>query len=88
MSSDVVMQLMGKVLWGGLVIAAPLLAVTLVVGLLISVLQVATQVQDMSLSFIPKLVATVVALLLFGPWMLRTLVALCRSLIANIPSYL
>jgi len=51
------------------------------------VLQVVTQIQDMSLTFIPKLVATVFALILFGPWMLRKLLRLATELIANIPNY-
>ena len=87
MSSDVALQLMAQLLWGAVIICAPILISTLVVGLIVSVLQVVTQVQDMSLTFIPKLVATVVALTLFGPWMLRKLLLLASGLIANIPNY-
>jgi flagellar biosynthesis protein FliQ len=87
MGSDVVLQLMSQLLWGAVLISAPLMISTLVVGLIVSVLQVVTQVQDMSLTFIPKLVAAVVSLALFGPWMLRKLVLLASGLISNIPSY-
>jgi len=87
MSSDIALQLMSQLLWGAVMICAPILLCTLVVGLIVSILQVVTQVQDMSLTFIPKLVATVVALTVFGPWMLRKLLLLATGLIANIPSY-
>ena len=87
MSSDVALQLLAKLLWAAVIISGPILLCTLVVGLVVSVLQVITQVQDMALSFIPKLVATVLALTLFGPWMLRKLLLLATSLISNIPSY-
>jgi flagellar biosynthesis protein FliQ len=85
--SDVALALMAQILWGAVVISAPILVCTLVVGLVVSVLQVVTQIQDMSLTFIPKLVATVLALTLFGPWMLRKLLLISTSLIANIPNY-
>lgn len=87
MNSDVALQLMSQLLWGAVIISAPILLCTLVVGLIVSVLQVITQVQDMSLTFIPKLIATVLALTLFGPWMLRKLLLLSSGMIANIPNY-
>jgi flagellar biosynthetic protein FliQ len=87
MGSDMALQLAAQLLWDALLICAPVLVSTLVVGLLVSVLQVVTQVQDMSLTFIPKLVAAVVSLTVFGPWMLRKLLLLATSLIANIPNY-
>jgi flagellar biosynthetic protein FliQ len=88
MGSDLVLKLLSDVLWNALLIAAPLLAVTLVVGLLVSVVQVVTQVQEASLTFIPKLIAAVVVLITLGPWMLTRLVAYATHLIADIPSYL
>ena len=87
MRSDLALQLLGDVLWNALLISAPLLIVTLVVGLVISVLQVVTQVQEMSLTYIPKIVSAVTVLVLFGPWMLRRLIAFATSLISNIPNY-
>ena len=73
MSPDIGLQLVGDLLKLGLLLCAPLLGVVLVVGLMISVLQVVTQVQDPSISFVPKLAAFVVALLLLAPWMLNKL---------------
>jgi len=85
--ADLALQLLGDVLWNALLISAPLLAVTLVVGLAISILQVATQVQEAALTFIPKIIAAVMVLVLAGPWMLKRLVAFATGLISNIPSY-
>lgn len=87
MRADLALQLLADLLWNALIISAPLLAVTLAVGLLISVIQVVTQVQEASLTFIPKIIAAVVVLVMAGPWMLKRLVAFSVNLIANIPSY-
>jgi flagellar biosynthetic protein FliQ len=87
MGSDVALQLMAHLLWDAVLICAPIMIATLVVGLFVSVLQVVTQVQDMSLTFIPKLIAAVAALTVFGPWMLRKLLLFATGLISNIPNY-
>ncbi|WP_322401989.1 flagellar biosynthesis protein FliQ [Massilia luteola] len=87
MGSDLVLQMMSDLLWNALLISAPLLAATLVVGLLVSVLQVVTQVQEASLTFIPKLITAVVVLVAMGPWMLSRLVGYATHLIAGIPGY-
>ena len=87
MGSDLALQIMADLLWNALLIAAPLLLVTLAVGLLISVVQVVTQVQEMSLTYIPKIIAAIMVLVLFGPWMLKRLISFSVTLISNIPSY-
>ena len=87
MRSDLALQLLSELLWNALLISAPLLAVTLAVGLLVSVLQVVTQIQEASLTFIPKIIAAVVVLVVCGPWMLKRMVGFSTSLIANIPNY-
>jgi len=84
---DLAVQLLADVLWNALIISTPLLGVTLVVGLCVSVLQVVTQVQEMSLTYIPKIVAAVLVLVMFGPWMLKRLLAFSASLISGIPSH-
>lgn len=88
MQSDLALQLMNQLLWTTFVIAAPLLGLTLLVGLLVSVLQAVTQIQEMSLTFVPKLLAAAAVLALFGPWMLRKLLAFAANLISGIPGYL
>jgi flagellar biosynthetic protein FliQ len=69
-------------------LAAPILLVTLVTGVLIGVLQAATQINEMTLSFIPKLLALVITLLVTGPWMLQVLTSYTRNLFASIPGML
>ncbi len=78
--------MMSDLFWTGLVVCMPILGLTMLVGLLISVLQVVTQVQEMSLTFVPKLLTAGVALLMFGPWMLRQLGQFTTTLWSGIPS--
>jgi flagellar biosynthesis protein FliQ len=73
MNSDIVLGLVSELLKLAMVLSLPLLAVILVVGLAISVLQVVTQVQDPSIAFVPKLIMFGVALALLAPWMLGKL---------------
>jgi len=69
-------------------LAAPLLLVTLVTGVLVGVLQAATQINEMTLSFIPKLLALMLMLLAAGPWMLQLITNYTRTLFTNIPGML
>ncbi len=71
-----------------LLIAAPVLVATMVVGLLISILQAATQIQEMTLTFVPKVIVAALVLLFLGPWMIRVLVDFTVQLYRNIPAYL
>lgn len=68
-----------------LLLAAPLLITALAVGLIVGIFQAATQINEMTLSFIPKLLAMAAVLALAGPWMLRSLVEYTRGLIESIP---
>ncbi|MBT7313678.1 MAG: flagellar biosynthesis protein FliQ, partial [Halieaceae bacterium] len=72
-------------LWMTVLLAGPLLGAALAVGLLIGIFQAATQIQEMTLSFIPKLLALVVALFIAGPWMIQVLVTFSKRLITGIP---
>jgi flagellar biosynthesis protein FliQ len=87
LGSDTALRLAGELLWTALLIGAPILGLTLLVGLAVSVVQVVTQVQEMSLTFIPKIITAVIAIVVFGPWMLRKLLLYASGLITNIPSY-
>jgi len=69
-----------------LMLAAPLLLVALVTGLIVGAFQAATQINEQTLSFIPKLLAMAVALVVAGPWMLKVLVSYTRELFESIPS--
>ena len=69
-----------------LMVAAPLLVTVLVVGLVVSVLQAATQINEATLSFVPKVVAAMITLAIAGPWMLTTLVEYIQRTLQSIPS--
>jgi flagellar biosynthetic protein FliQ len=78
---------LGKItIWTTILIAAPLLGVALGVGLSIGIVQAATSINEMTLSFIPKLLAIAMALALFGAWQLVTLVDFARSIFERIPN--
>lgn len=74
-------------LWTAIVISLPILGLTMLVGLLISIFQVVTQIQEMSLTFIPKIIVVAFSLIAFGPWMLKSLIHYAQTLIGNIPTY-
>lgn len=86
MHADLALRMMASLLWTGLTICLPILAVIMVIGLAISLFQVVTQVQEMSLTFVPKLVATGIVLIAMGPWMLRQLTTYSVQLWTSIPS--
>jgi flagellar biosynthetic protein FliQ len=71
-----------------MMVAAPMLLVGLVVGLTIGILQSVTQIQEMTLTFIPKIVAVLTSLLIFAPWIMNKLVTFSANIIRNIPDYI
>lgn len=86
MSSDLVVQMAREALYMVMLISAPMLGLGMLVGILVSVFQATTQIQEQTLAFIPKIVAVFVAILIFGPWMLRLLTDYVRELFVNLPS--
>lgn len=68
-----------------LILAAPVLIIGMTVGLVISILQATTSIQEQTLSFVPKIAAILLALILFGPWMFATLTQYAQNLFARIP---
>ena len=85
MGPETVLDIGREALWLAVLLAGPMLGAALAVGLFIGVIQVATQVQEMTLSFIPKLLSLVVVLFLVGPWMLRLIVTFSERLFLDIP---
>ncbi|MBK8018681.1 MAG: flagellar biosynthesis protein FliQ [Betaproteobacteria bacterium] len=85
MSPQFVISLIQQALEVLVLVSAPLLLTALGVGLLVSIFQAATQINEMTLSFIPKLLAMFVVIILAGPWMLSTLVDYTRQLFSSIP---
>ena len=88
MSGDLVIQLGQQALWVVLLVSAPMLGLGLIVGLMVSVFQATTSIQEQTLAFIPKIIAVFVAILIFGPWMLRIMVEYLTNLLINLPSYI
>jgi flagellar biosynthetic protein FliQ len=86
MSPDTVIELTSQALMVILYLSMPILLTALAVGLLIGMFQAATQINEMTLSFIPKMIAVVFAILLAAPWMLQVIVDFTERLFHNIPS--
>ena len=84
MSELAIMTIVKKALVTGLLIAGPILIISLVVGLIISIFQATTQIQEQTLTFVPKLFAIILVLVLGGPWMLNKLVMLTNELFQSI----
>lgn len=85
MTPETVMTIGQRALEITLLLSAPLLLTALVMGLLVGVIQAATQINEMTLSFIPKLIAMAVALVVAGPWMLKLMISYTRELFESIP---
>lgn len=88
MSSEFIIGLAGQAVYTILKLSAPMLVIALVVGLIISVFQATTQIQEQTLAFVPKIVAVLLALLLFGPWILSTLVDFTYGILNNLSTYI
>ena len=85
MTPEIVMNIGRQAIEVTLLLSGPLLLSTLIIGLVISIFQAATQINEATLSFIPKLVAAFLILLLAGPWMLQLMVDYIRRLFESIP---
>ncbi|QGZ55879.1 flagellar biosynthesis protein FliQ [Paraburkholderia acidiphila] len=85
MTPEMVMTLSHEAMYVALLLAAPLLLVALVVGLVVSLFQAATQINESTLAFIPKLIAIAVTLVIAGPWMLTTMLDYMRHIFTSIP---
>ena len=88
MTPDTVVALARQAIEVALFLALPMLGVSLVVGVFISVLQAATQIQEMTLTFVPKILAMFLALLIAFPWMMDKIITFTRDLFMNIPNYI
>lgn len=86
MTDKTVLDLAAKTMWVSMQVAAPALLATLFMGILISVFQAATQINEQTLSFIPKILAMTVAILVFGPWTLQVMMNFTIELIQGIPA--
>jgi len=86
MGGDRALSLLNDMLWNCLLVAGPVLIATLLVGLVISVFQVTTQLQEITLSYVPKILVAAVMLIAIGPWMLGRVTNFATALYALIPT--
>ncbi|AIF43747.1 MULTISPECIES: flagellar biosynthesis protein FliQ [Virgibacillus] len=87
MSSEFVLTLAERGIYTILLVTGPLLILALAVGLLVSIFQATTQIQEQTLAFIPKIVAVLVGLVFFGPWMLSKMVEFTANLFLNLNQF-
>lgn len=88
MSQGEVLSIAQQALRTILMVSAPMLGFGLLVGLLVSVFQATTQIQEATLAFVPKIVAVFISILVFGPWILNVLIGFTQNLFLNINSYI
>ncbi|MBP9019995.1 MAG: flagellar biosynthesis protein FliQ [Syntrophobacterales bacterium] len=88
MSPDLIIGIAGETIKVTLLVAAPMLLVGLVIGLAVSIFQAVTQIQEMTLVFVPKILAVLIAMLIVLPWMMNILVTYTQNLFSNIPMYI
>jgi flagellar biosynthetic protein FliQ len=87
-SAEFIIQLAGQAVYLVLKASAPMLLTGLVIGLLVSIFQATTQIQEQTLAFVPKIVGVLVAMLLFGPWILTSLVDFTFNILNNLYKYI
>lgn len=88
MSPEFVTGFILEALKVAILLAAPVLIFGLVAGLVVSIFQAATQINEMTLVFIPKMLAVGLAILIFFPWMLKIIIGFAQGLFMNIPTYI
>ena len=87
MSNELVLTLAERGIFTILLVAGPILLLALAVGLLVSIFQATTQIQEQTLAFIPKIIAVLVGLVVFGPWMLTTIVEFTLDIFTNLNQF-
>ncbi|ULL17325.1 flagellar biosynthetic protein FliQ [Paenibacillus sp. H1-7] len=88
MSSEFVIRLASEAVYTTLKASAPMMVIALVIGLVISIFQATTQIQEQTLAFVPKIVAVLLSILIFGPWILTTLVDYTYNLFNNLYKFI
>jgi flagellar biosynthesis protein FliQ len=87
MSQDLVVQLFRDLLKSTLILMAPMLIASIIVGMLVSIFQAATQIHEMTLVFVPKILAIVLCLMVLFPWMMNFAISYTANILTNIPVY-
>ncbi len=87
MSTEMILSIAEKAVYTTLMISGPLLLISLVVGLIVSIFQATTQIQEQTLAFIPKILAVLVGLIIFGPWMLSVILSYTHNIFSNLNQF-
>ncbi len=87
MNVEFVSDIATRALWVTLLVSAPILGLGLAVGVLVSIFQAVTQIQEMTLTFVPKIIVVFLAILVFGKWMMLVLIAFTSELWVHLPQY-
>ncbi|MEK3989585.1 flagellar biosynthesis protein FliQ [Robertmurraya sp. FSL R5-0851] len=87
MTPDSVITIAEQGIWMVILISGPLLALALIVGLIVSIFQATTQIQEQTLAFVPKIVAVLLGIVFFGPWMLSHMLSYANEIFTNLTRY-
>ncbi len=87
MTEDIVLSLGREAIWTTVALAGPLLIASLIVGLVVSIFQAVTQINEATLTFIPKMLAIVVVMVILAPWMTQMLTSYTTDLFTSMPNY-
>lgn len=88
MTPDSVITIAEQGIWAVLLISGPLLLLALIVGLIVSIFQATTQIQEQTLAFVPKIVAVLVGIVFFGPWMLSRVLSYANDIFSNLTRFI
>lgn len=87
MSSEMIIRIAEQGIYTVLMVSGPLILIALVVGLIISIFQATTQIQEQTLAFVPKIVAVLIGLIIFGPWMLSHMLSYANEIFSNLTRF-
>lgn len=87
MTSEFVISIARQGVYSTLMIAAPIMLIALLVGLLVSIFQATTQIQEQTLAFVPKIAAVLISLILFGPWMLSKMISFTTDIFTHLSQF-
>ncbi|AYO30481.1 flagellar biosynthetic protein FliQ [Biomaibacter acetigenes] len=88
MAQETIIHLGQQALTVVLLVSAPMLSLGMLVGIIISILQATTQIQEQTMTFVPKIVAVIAAILIFGPWMLTVITQFTQNLFSELPNFI
>lgn len=88
MTQEMVIAIAEQAIWIVLIVSGPLLLIALITGLIVSIFQATTSIQEQTLAFVPKIVAVLVAIIFFGPWMISQMTEYVSDILNNLTRYI